>query len=88
MTHNCFRSINRIFFSNTKGETALKESLALNKLRKGNATYSMQKFILGWEIDTVQQVLTLPEDCKGKLKPLINTIPTIAHRCSHCHWQK
>ena len=61
MTRHLIRAIDKLFRNNTKYNTAREEPISLKKLRKGEAAWSTQKVVLGWEIDTVKQVLTLPE---------------------------
>ena len=72
---NLFHAINELFWPNTKDNTAQEEKIYLKNIRKGDAAWSMQRAVLGWEIDTVKQVFTLPEDRKINLLALINTIP-------------
>ena len=64
--------------TNTKDDTAQKEPISLKNLRKGDAAWSTQKVVLGWEIDTIKQVLTLPEERKSNLLALLDTIPPSA----------
>ena len=88
MTRHIFRAIDKLFRPNTKDNTVREESISLKKLRKGDATWSTQKVVLGWTIDTVKKVLTLPEDFKSNLIALLNTIPPSASRCSQQRWHK
>ena len=78
MTRHLFRSINELFFQNTKEDTAQEEPIFLENLHKDNAAWSMQKVFLGWAIDTVKQFLTLPEDVKSNLLALLDTISSRA----------
>ena len=73
MTQNLFRAIDKIFCPKTEDNTAHKDPILLKKLCKGDAAWITQKVVLCWEIDTVKQVLTLPEDCKSNLISLIDT---------------
>ena len=61
---------------------AREENISLNKMEKGNAKWSTNKAVLGWEIDTSQQILTLPSTCRGKLAGGLAAIPNQAARVS------
>ena len=52
----------------------------LKKTYTGDTTWSTQKVVLGWAINTIQQVLKLPNDYKGKIIALLYTISTSARR--------
>ena len=67
--------MNELFRPNNKENTAREETISLKKLRKGDAAWSIQKVVLGWAIDTVKQVLTLPDYCKTNLLALLDTTP-------------
>ena len=69
MTRHLSRAINELFRQNNKDEIAREEPISLKKLRKGDATWSTKKVILGWKIDTVKQVLNLPDDHKKTYQP-------------------
>ena len=88
MTRHLFRSINELFFQNTKEDTAQEEPIFLENLHKDNAAWSMQKVFLGWAIDTVKQFLTLPEEVKSNLLALLNTIPPSTSQFSWRSWHK
>ena len=75
MTRNLFRAIDELFRPNYKDDIAREEPISLKKLRKGDAAWSTKKVIIGWEIDTAKQVLTLPEDRKSSLLALLDTAP-------------
>ena len=75
MTRHLFHTIDKLFRSNNKDDIAREEPISLKKIYKGDATWSTQKFVLGWAIDTVKQVLTLPADHKTNLLSLLDTTP-------------
>ena len=56
---------------------AWEKPISIKKLRKGDAARSTQKVVLGWAIDTVKQVLTLPDDRKTNLLALLDPTPLI-----------
>ena len=82
MTTHLFYAIEKLLQPNTKDGTVHEEPISLKKLCKGDASWITQKAVLRWGIDTVKQVLTMPEYRKGKLIALIYTIPTSASQCS------
>ena len=75
MTRYLFCAINELLRTNNKDYIGREEPISLKKLRKGDATWSTKKVILGWEIDTAKQVLTLPDDRKSSLLALLDTVP-------------
>ena len=64
MTRHLVHAIGELFRPNNKDNIAREEPICLKKLRKGDAAWSTQKVVLGWAIDTVKQVVTLPDDRK------------------------
>ena len=88
MTQHLFRAIDKLFCPNNKDDIAREEPISLKNLRKGGSVWSTQKFVLGWSIDTVKQVLTLPDNRKTNLLALLKTIPPSSSRCSQRRWHK
>ena len=88
ITRHLFCASNDLFRPNNKNNISQEEPISLKKLRKGDAAWSTQKVILGWAIDTVKQVLTLPDDCKTNLLALLKTTPPSARQCSKKRWHK
>ena len=88
MTQHLFHAIDELFRTNTKGNTAREEPISFKKLRKGDTAWSTHNVVLCWAIDTVKQVITLPEDRKRNLLALLNTTPPSASRCSRQLWHK
>ena len=82
MIRHLFCAINEIFHPNNKDNIAQEEPISLKNLRKGDADWSTKKVVLGWSIDTVKQVLTIPDDRKLNLLALLDTTPPSASRCS------
>ena len=73
-----FRAIDKLFCSNNKDKITREDPISIKKIHKDDAAWSTQKVVLGWAIDTVKQVLTLPADHKTNLLALIDTIPPSA----------
>ena len=88
MTRHVFRAIDKLFRPNNKDDIAQEEPISLKKIRKGDAACITQKVVLGWVIDTVKQVLTLPSNRKTNLLSLLDTILPSASRCSRQRWHK
>ena len=87
MTRHLFHTIDELFHPNNKDDIARGEPISLKKISKGDVVWSTQKVVLGWAIDSVKQVLTLPADHKTNLLALLDTIPPSVSRCSRrrCH---
>ena len=88
MTQHLFRAIDELFCFNNKDDISWEDPISLKNLRKGDAAWSTQKVVLGWAIDTVKQLLTLPDDRKTNLLALLDTILPSASRCSRRRWHK
>ena len=88
MTQHLFRAIEELFCPNNKDDIAREKPISLKKLRKCNAAWSTQKVVLGWAIDTVKQVLTLPADRNTNPLALLDNTPPSASRCSRRRWHK
>ena len=88
MTRYLFRAIDKIFCPNNKDNITQEDPISLKKFRKADATWSTQKVVLGWAIDTVKQVVILPDERKTNLLALLDTIPPSASRCSQRCWHK
>ena len=78
MTRHLSHTIDKIFRPNNKDNITREEPISLKKLRKGDAAWSTQDFVLLWAIDTVKQVLSLPAERNTNLLALIDTIPPSA----------
>jgi hypothetical protein len=57
------------------------------KITKGNATWSTQKTLLGWNINTATMTLTLPPHRQTHLLELLHTFSS-KHRISRTKWQQ
>ena len=88
MKRHLFRAIDELFRPNNKDDIAREEPISLKKLRKGDTAWSTQKVVLRWTIDTVKQVLTLPDDRNTNLLAMLDTTTPIARRCSRRRWHK
>ena len=86
MTRHLFLSIGKMFQSNKPQYRAREEPISLKKLDKGYTRWRTTKTVLGWEIDTVKLVLTLPQTRREKLSPDLEGAPKRAKRISKRKW--
>ena len=59
MTRKLFHAIDELFHPNEKDDIVREEPISLKKLRKGDATWTTKKVIIGWSTDMAKQVLTV-----------------------------
>ena len=67
ITKNLFCSIYLLLFPKNPLDVVREEQISLKKLEKIDAKWSTKKTLLGWEIYTAHQILTLPSIHRGKL---------------------
>ena len=75
MTRHLFHAIDELFRPNNKYDITREEPISLKNIRKGDAAWSTQKVVLGWVINTVNQVLTLSDNLKNNQLALIKITP-------------
>ena len=64
------------------------EPISVNKLRKGDASWSTCKKVLGWLIDTEAAIITLPPNRLQRLDNLLSEFPSTRRRASVDDWHK
>jgi hypothetical protein len=79
-------SVDAIFY-NTPHSATRRAVISQSKIDKGEATWSTQKTLLGWHIDTAAMTLTLPPHRQTRLLSLLADIPT-RQRVSRKKWQQ
>ena len=52
-----------------------KEPISLKKLGQGYASWSTQKMVLGWNLNTVSQFLRLPPKQQSKVHVVLEATP-------------
>ena len=62
--------------------------LSMKKLRQGDCTWATQKQILGWVVDTVNMVITLPLHRLARLYDLLDSLPPTQRRTSTKKWHQ
>ena len=60
MLRYLFHQVECMFRTNYPVETHRKYKILIKKLRQHDAVRYNQKFIIGWDLDTTRQLLTLP----------------------------
>lgn len=64
------------------------EPISVNKLRKGDASWSTCKKVLGWLIDTDAAIITLPPNRLQRLETILAEFPSTRRRASVESWHK
>jgi hypothetical protein len=82
-------TLNRVFRPlNTGDSEHRQEPASVKKLRKGDATWSTQKVILGWILDSIQLTLELPCHRIARLFELLDSVVPSQRRVSTKKWKK
>ncbi len=79
-------SVDAIFYD-SPDTTLQRPVISQSKIQKGDATWSTQKTLLGWLIDTAAMTLTLPRHWRTWLQGLLNELLP-RHRISRRRWQQ
>ena len=87
MTRHLFRTIDSLLRPNDNNDKDRLDAISIKKLKKGDASWSTTKTVLGWAINMAKQVLTHPPARKEKLDKALGAIPRDSHRCSKKKWQ-
>ena len=83
-----FSSIDRVLRPLSPSDNpARKEPNSTKKLLQGDASWSTQKLILGWLIDTVARTVALPPHRVDRLHLLLQSFPCHQRRTSRRKWQ-
>ena len=82
-------TIDLIFHAlNPKESSYKQEPVSLKKLKQGDCTWSTNKKILGWIINTVVMTVTLPKHCIDCLAEILSSIPSIQWHIGVTKWHK
>ena len=65
-----------------------KEPVSVKKLRQGDAYWSTQKTILGWDFDTEAETLHLPPHRLARLYSLLDAFPPTRRRAPISEWHQ
>lgn len=65
-----------------------KAPVSLKKLRQGDAHWSTQKTVLGWDIDTIAGTITLPPHRIARLYQLLDAFPASRRRAPLAEWHQ
>ena len=70
-----FHALDKVFRPLGQGDNPFRqEPASLKKLRKGDATWSTRKIMLGWQLDTVQGTIALPTHRIERLHTILNSV--------------
>ena len=72
-----YHTINKVFRANDVQDHSRKEPIFEKKLLKGDDSWSTQKVILGWLLDTVAMSISLPPH---RLERLLSILASVANR--------
>jgi hypothetical protein len=82
-------TLDRVFRPLDSGDSEHRqEPASVKKLRKGDATWSTRKVILGWILDSIQLTLELPCHRIARLFELLDSVVPSQRRVSTKKWQK
>ena len=84
-----FRTIDSIFQPVQPDDPpSRQEPISVKKLRKGDAYWSTQKRVLGWDLDTTAETLQLPAHRLDRLSKILDDLPSTQRRISVKKWHK
>jgi hypothetical protein len=82
-------SIDSVIRPNDEYDTPERaEPVSLKKLDKGDASWSTKHTILGWDIDTISQTISLPPRRIARLTAILDAIPMQQKRIGVTKWHK
>ena len=73
-THHIFSSINDLFLPNNSRDWAREDPIFIQNVEKGDAEWSTKTNLLGWVIDMINLVLTLPQVMKVNLTTSLESV--------------
>ena len=73
-----------VFWRNEAMHFLRKEQILAKKIHQGDATWSIKKVVLAWELDTRRHHLSLTPNKKVRVKAALDVIPSRTHRVSLC----
>lgn len=65
-----------------------KEPVSVKKLQQGDAYWSTRKTILGWDLDTAAETLSLPPHRLARLYTLLDAFPPTRRRAPISEWHQ
>ena len=86
MTLHLFLYIYELFQPQNSQYRSLEEHIHLNKLDKGGVRWSTTNTVLGWVVNTINLVLTLPQAQTDKLSSDLESSPQSAKLISNWKW--
>ena len=84
--HLCWHSIDAILARPAPGDNR-HEAVSQKKLLQGDGSWSTQKLLLGWVVDSARQTIELPPHRKLELASLFHSLQD-RQRISSKEWRK
>ena len=82
-----YHHIDSVFRPNDAFDVDRKQPISVKKLEKGDDSWSTEKVILGWLLNSVTKTITLPPHRRDRLHLLLDTM-LCRKRASRQEWQK
>ena len=88
MVRHLFRTTNKVFRPNGASNSVSKELISQKKLQERDTAWSTRKFILGWNLDTRRNLLSLPPNREAKANEALSEIPPKLRSCYILKWRR
>lgn len=84
-----FRALDKVFRPLDKSDTPYRqEPASIKKLKKGDATWTTTKVLLGWEVDSIRKTITLPAHRAKRLLEILGSIRPKQRYVETRQWHK
>ena len=84
-----FHTLNKVFWYLDRQDTKQrKEVLLLKKLEAGYCSWSTCQNMIGWIVDSVNMMITLPPHRVAQLKEIVSSIPRTQRRLDIDKWHR
>jgi hypothetical protein len=82
-----FHTLDLLFRPNDANDRHRKTPDSVKKLCLGDANWTTCKKLLGWIVDSLRCLVSLPSERYDKIRNLLADLPRSAHRCTLLTWQ-
>lgn len=83
------RALDKVFRPLDNHDTSFRqEPASLKKMKKGDATWTTHKVLLGWSVDSVKKTITLPEHRRHRLSEILDSIPPTTRTIATKDWHR
>ena len=84
-----FQALDKIFRPLDPSDIpARTEPASASKLEKGDATWTTSKVMLGWLVDTIAKMITLPPHRVERLRPILDSVKSSQRYVATDVWHK